>query len=65
MAASPTSAATIERIYSQTDICGILPAIHAPTLVLHPTSDQHEDIEGARYIANHVPGARLVVRGRG
>ena len=60
MAASPTSAAAIERIYSRTDICGILPAIHAPTLVLHPTSDQHEDVEGARYIADHVPGARLV-----
>jgi class 3 adenylate cyclase len=60
MAASPTSATTIERIYSQTDICEILPAIHVPTLVLHPSSDQHEDVEGARFIADHVPGARLV-----
>ncbi len=60
LAASPTSATTIERIYSRTDICEILPAIHVPTLVLHPTSDQHEDVEGARYIAGRVPGARLV-----
>ncbi len=60
MAASPTSAATIERIYSRTDICEILPAIHVPTLVMHPTADRHEDVEGARYIADHVPGARLV-----
>ena len=60
LAASPASAATIERIYSQTDICDILPLIHAPTLVLHPTLDRHEYVHGARYLAARIPGARLV-----
>ena len=38
----------------------ILPLIRTPTLVLHRTGDQLAPIEGARYFADHIPGARLV-----
>lgn len=60
LAASPSSAALIERIYSETDIRTVLPLIHAPTLVMHSVGDDHEELAGAAYLAAHVPGARLV-----
>jgi class 3 adenylate cyclase len=41
------------------DIRAVLPAVRTPTLVLHRTGDVLP-IEGARYIAQRVPGARLV-----
>lgn len=38
----------------------ILPLIRTPTLVMHRTQDQLAPVEGARYFASHIPGARLV-----
>lgn len=38
----------------------ILPLIRTPTLVLHRTQDQLAPVEGARYFAARIPGARLV-----
>jgi class 3 adenylate cyclase len=45
---------------SQIDIRHVLPAITAPTLVLHRTGDADSSVEEGRYIATHVPGARFV-----
>jgi class 3 adenylate cyclase len=41
------------------DIRDVLPSVRVPTLVLHRTSDILP-IEGARYVAEHIPGARFV-----
>jgi class 3 adenylate cyclase len=38
----------------------VLPSIQAPTLVLHRAGDQFIDIRHSRYLAEHIPGARLV-----
>ena len=38
----------------------MLPAIQAPTLVLHRVGDQVLPMEHARYLAEHIPGAKLV-----
>jgi pimeloyl-ACP methyl ester carboxylesterase len=43
-----------------TDVCGVLGSIHVPTLVVHRVGDQAMHVEGGRYLARHVPGARLV-----
>ena len=40
------------------DIRSVLPSVQAPTLVLHRTSDVLP-IEGARFVAEHIPGARF------
>jgi pimeloyl-ACP methyl ester carboxylesterase len=42
------------------DIRSILPAIPMPTLVLQRIDDPVESIESARYLAEHIPDARLV-----
>jgi len=60
LAASPNSAAAIERIWHEIDIRPILGAIRAPTLVMHRTRDQVEDVEAGRDIAQRIPGARFV-----
>ena len=43
------------------DARGELTAISVPTLVLHRADDHWVDIRHSRYIANAVPGARMVV----
>jgi len=60
MAVSPASVVTLERIYSGTDIRDVLPSIHVPMLILHSVQEDHEEIGSARYLAEHVPGSRLV-----
>lgn len=42
------------------DVRDFLPHIQVPTLVLHRRSDVAMPIENARYLADHIPGARLV-----
>jgi len=60
LAASPGDAATRDRGERDTDVRQILPTIQVPTLVLHRTGDRVEPVEEGRYIAEHVPGARLI-----
>lgn len=60
LAASPGSAIALERLYSQTDVRHILPSIRVPTLVLHRREDPAEPVEGARYIARKIAGAKYV-----
>ncbi len=43
----------------ETDVREILPTIRVPTLVVHRLGDPNTPIEHGRYIAEHVPGARL------
>jgi class 3 adenylate cyclase len=42
------------------DCRDILTAVRVPTLLLHRRGDQVAHIEAARYMAAHIPGARLV-----
>ena len=44
----------------EADVRALLPAIQVPTTVLHCTGDRVASIEGARYLAKHIPGAKLV-----
>jgi pimeloyl-ACP methyl ester carboxylesterase/class 3 adenylate cyclase len=59
-AASPRMAKALYDMAAEIDVRDILPTIGVPTLVVHR---EHEliPVEGARYIASHIPGARLAV----
>ncbi len=57
--ASPASIAALERMNMEIDIREILPSIRVPTLIVNATGDPVSPIEGARYLADRIPGARL------
>ena len=48
------------RKYCETDLRGILPTIHVPTLVLHKAETTLADVRSPRYVAEHIPDARFV-----
>ncbi len=59
-AVSPRAAQAFARALLQIDARPFLPLIHAPTLVLHRTGVTLIPIEHGRYLAERIPGARLV-----
>jgi class 3 adenylate cyclase len=58
--ASPGAAAAIMRMNREIDVRHVLSATRVPTLVLHRASDQVIDVQHARYLAQHIPGAKLI-----
>lgn len=57
--ASPAMARAAWEAALQIDVRDVLPTIQAPTLILHRVGDA-VPVEGARYMAGHIPQARLV-----
>jgi pimeloyl-ACP methyl ester carboxylesterase len=57
--ASPTVALTIRTVATRTDLRHRLSAVTAPTLVLHRRNCVNVDLGHARYLADHLPNARL------
>jgi len=60
LGASPAAAIALMRMNSQIDISDIVSTIRVPTLVIHRTEDVTIDVEGGRFLAEHIPGARYV-----
>jgi len=60
LAASPGTAAKLMMMNADVDVRAVLPTISVPTLVLHRADDDFIDIRHSRYLAEHIPGARLV-----
>ncbi|HEV8424116.1 MAG TPA: adenylate/guanylate cyclase domain-containing protein [Actinomycetes bacterium] len=58
--ASPRTVHTFLRALFRVDVRPLLPLIQAPTLVLHRRDFPMLPIEHGRYLAEHIPGARLV-----
>jgi class 3 adenylate cyclase len=58
-AMSPRSAETLMLAIVDLDLRPALPVISAPTLVIHRDRDTIP-FEGGRYVADHIPGARMV-----
>jgi class 3 adenylate cyclase len=48
------------RLNSGIDVRGVLPTIRAPTLVMHRVGDKRVSVEGGRYLAANIPGAKYV-----
>ena len=59
LSASPGAIETLEHMNAEIDVRGVLPTIRVPTLVLHRAEDELP-IEGARWMAEQIPGARFV-----
>ena len=60
LVATPQSFRELGAILRLIDVRSVLPHIQAPTLVMHRTGDRIPDVGQSRYLAEHVPGARLV-----
>jgi class 3 adenylate cyclase/pimeloyl-ACP methyl ester carboxylesterase len=45
----------------ESDVRTLLRSISVPTLVLHREGDRYIDVGAGRYLAEHIPGSRLVV----
>ena len=60
LAASPGAAVAFFRMQSEIDVRPVLQSIQAPTLVMHRVDDPVIDIRHARYLAEHIPDARLL-----
>ena len=59
MSASPGAAFALTKMNAEVDVRHVLPTISAPTLVVHRTGDLSLPVEGARFMAEEIPGARL------
>ena len=59
-AASPGMAAALNRLERETDVRPVLRTVQAPTLVLHRKDESVYQVDEGRYLARHIPGARLV-----
>jgi class 3 adenylate cyclase len=58
--ASPGAAAAIMKMNRDIDVRHVLPATRVPTLILHRAAECVIDVEHARYMAQRIPGAKLV-----
>ncbi len=66
LSASPGAVAALERMNQEIDVRDVLPAVRAPTLILTLTGDSEYIVQGSRYMAERIPGARLIeVEGQG
>jgi pimeloyl-ACP methyl ester carboxylesterase/DNA-binding winged helix-turn-helix (wHTH) protein len=58
--ASPGAALELMEMNRQIDVRAILPDVAVPTVVLHHRHDAVIGVGNARYLATHIPGARLM-----
>jgi class 3 adenylate cyclase len=59
LAMSPRSARLLNDVNQDLDVRDILPSIRVPTLVLHREGDEGIDVRHSRYLAEHIPNAKL------
>ena len=60
LSASPGVALSMMGMVVDVDVRSVLPTISVPTLVVHRRDDTVMPVRQARYLAEHIPGARLV-----
>jgi class 3 adenylate cyclase len=57
----PDQIGDLVRAGMEDDVRPVLPSISVPTLVLHREGNRYIRVGAGRYLAEHIPGARLVV----
>jgi class 3 adenylate cyclase len=57
---APGVTRAMRRMLLSVDVRSVLGSVAAPTLVLHRTGDRYIDVAHGRYLADNIPGARLV-----
>jgi DNA-binding SARP family transcriptional activator len=60
LAASPGSIRRVLEAAQHTDVRALLPGLRVPTLVVHRRGDAMIRVANGRYLAQHIPGARLL-----
>jgi pimeloyl-ACP methyl ester carboxylesterase len=60
LALAPAAVGAIFRQQYATDVRAVLPVISAPTLVVHAAENRFIPVAHGRYLAQHVPDARIV-----
>jgi class 3 adenylate cyclase len=60
LGASPSAVIALSTMNAEIDVRAVLPTIRVPTLVMHRTGDRAIPVEAARYLAEHIPDAKLV-----
>ena len=55
---SPGAVIALIRMVAEIDVRAVLPSIAVPTSIIHRDRDAIAPIEGARYMANQIPGAQ-------
>ena len=60
MSASPGMARAAVEASFRIDVRPILPTIAAPTLIIHARGDPGVPVQDGRYLADHIPGARML-----
>jgi pimeloyl-ACP methyl ester carboxylesterase len=60
LAASPAMMQKIFAMFLDVDVRDVVPLVQCPTLVLHRRGDRVVNIGAGRWLAEHIPGARMV-----
>jgi class 3 adenylate cyclase len=58
--ASPGTAIKYAQMNGEIDVRAVLPSVRVPALVIHAIGDNTVNIENGRYLAEHLPDAKLV-----
>lgn len=60
MGASPGAAVALTQMNAEIDVRNVLPLVRVPTLVIHRKGDKCLKIEEGRYVAEKIPGSKIV-----
>ena len=58
--ASPGAMMMLAQMFLDIDVRDVVPSVHTPTLVLHRRHDRLVNVRNGRWLAEHLPDARLV-----
>ncbi|HEY1358940.1 MAG TPA: adenylate/guanylate cyclase domain-containing protein [Thermoleophilaceae bacterium] len=58
--ASPGMLAQLAQMFIEIDVRDVVPTVHVPTLLLHREHDMLVNVRHSRWLAEHMPNARLV-----
>jgi class 3 adenylate cyclase len=58
--ASPGMMTSLARMFLDVDVRAVVSSVHVPTLVLHRVHDRLVNVRNGRWLAEHLPNARLV-----
>ncbi|MGD1059576.1 MAG: adenylate/guanylate cyclase domain-containing protein, partial [Solirubrobacteraceae bacterium] len=58
--ASPGMMIALGQMFLDLDVRDVVPSVHAPALILHRTRDRLVNVRHGRWLAEHMPNARMV-----
>jgi pimeloyl-ACP methyl ester carboxylesterase len=60
MSASPAMMTSMAQMFLDIDVRDVVPSVHVPTLVIHRRYDRLVNVRQGRWLAEHLPNAKLV-----